>query len=109
VCVCVWENCIMCGINSHRLPFVRTTSTSLTFIGFGGHSHLMLTTCSAPQPPFETPCAPVQSVPSRALGKGAWQLLHVNVVDFLLFVRLLTLNAVNGFENWQDTVQDTGQ
>jgi len=62
LCVCVWENCIMCGINSHRLPFVRTTSTSLTFIGFGGHSHLMLTTCSAPQPPFETPCATVQSV-----------------------------------------------
>jgi len=47
--------------------------------------------------------------PSTTLGKGAWQLLHVNVVDFLLFVRLLTLNAVNGFENWQDTVQDTGQ
>lgn len=33
----------------------------------------------------------------------------MNVVDFLLFVRLLTLNAVNGFENWQDTVRDKGQ
>jgi len=38
-----------------------------------------------------------------------WVFLGRFLVTFLLFVRLLTLNAVNGFENWQDTVQDTGQ
>lgn len=30
----------------------------------------------------------------------------MSAVEFLLFVRLLSLNAVNGFENCQDTVTD---
>lgn len=31
---------------------------------------------------------------------------HVSVVEFLLFVRLLSLNAVNGFEKCQDIVTE---